>query len=143
MLKKQITGFIDYCKVTDFPTRSIQSLSASLREFSAFAESLGIAALPEISYRHLLDFVADFRAPSIHKKKARAWCLHQFYHFLTLHNLVGENIALGLLYPKIEKTGPQFLTVSEFNRPLDHFSKTADSPLGLRNLTIILTQGAF
>jgi len=31
MLEKQITGFIDYCKVTDFSARSIQSLSASLR----------------------------------------------------------------------------------------------------------------
>jgi integrase/recombinase XerC len=141
MLEKQITGFIDYCKLTDFSTKSIESLSASLREFSAFVQSLKIETLPEITYRHLLDFVADFRDPSIHKKKARIWSLRQFFHFLTLHNLVGENIALGLPYPKIEKTVPQFLTVPEFNRLLYHFSKTADSPLGLRNLTIILMLG--
>lgn len=141
MLEKQITGFIDYCKVVGFSVKSIESLTLSLREFSTFIQSLVVDALPEIIYRHLLDFVADFRDPSIHKKKARVWCLHQFYHFLALHNLVGENIALGLPYPKIEKTVPQFLTVSEFNRLLDHFVKEADSPLGLRNLTIILILG--
>lgn len=141
MLEKQITGFIDYCKVVGFSVKSIESLTLSLREFSTFIQSLVVDALPEIIYRHLLDFVADFRDPSIHKKKARVWCLHQFYHFLALHNLVDENIALGLPYPKIEKTVPQFLTVSEFNRLLDHFVKEADSPLGLRNLTIILILG--
>ena len=141
MLEKQITGFIDYCKVVGFSVKSIESLTISLREFSTFIQSLEADALPEITYRHLLDFVADFRHPSIHKKKARVWCLHQFYHFLTLHNLVTENIALGLPYPKIEKTVPQFLTVSEFNRLLDLFVKEADSPLGIRNLTIILMLG--
>jgi hypothetical protein len=30
----------------------------------------------------------------------------QFYHFLTLQRHVPKNIALGLLYPKIEKTVP-------------------------------------
>jgi hypothetical protein len=36
MLKKQTTGFIDYCKVTDFSSKSIESLTISLREFSTF-----------------------------------------------------------------------------------------------------------
>ena len=30
----------------------------------------------------------------------------QFYHFLTLQRHVPKNIALGLPYPKIEKTVP-------------------------------------
>ena len=77
MLENQTTGFIDYCKLTDFSTKSIESLSASLREFSVFVQSLKIKTLPEITYSHLLDFVADFRDPSIHKKKARVWCLHR------------------------------------------------------------------
>lgn len=141
MLTRQITGFIDYCKVADFSPKSIESLSISLREFSTFLHSLEVDALPEITYRHLSDFVADFREPSIHKKKARVWCLHQFYHFLILHNLLDENIAQGLPYPKIEKTVPQFLTVSELNLILDHFVKEADSPMGHRNLTIILILG--
>ena len=141
MLEKQVTGFVDYCKLTDFSTKSIESLSASLREFSVFVQSLKIKTLSEITYSHLLDFVADFRRPSIHKKKARVWCLHQFYHFLSLHDLVRENIAMGLPYPKIEKTVPQFLTVSEFNRLLEHFSTATDSTTGLRNLILILILG--
>jgi site-specific recombinase XerC len=61
--------------------------------------------------------------------------------FLTLHRIVSENIATGLLYPKIEKTVPQFLTIEEYTRLLGHFTDRADSPMGLRNLVIIMLLG--
>jgi integrase/recombinase XerC len=60
---------------------------------------------------------------------------------LTLHRIVPENIASGLPYPKIEKTVPQFLTTDEYNRLICHFTDQADSPMGLRNLIIIMLLG--
>jgi len=141
MLENQVTGFIADCKVAGFSAKSIESLSLSLREFMTFLQPFALASFAQIEYRHLADFVADFRSPSIHKKKARIWALHLFFHYVTFHGLIQKNLALDLPYPRIEKTVPQFLTVSEFNRLLDHFVQKADSPMGLQNLALLLMLG--
>jgi site-specific recombinase XerD len=141
MLKKEITGFIAYCKVAGFASKSIESLSAGLRELNAFLEEQPVTAVQDITYSQLSAFVADFKQPSIHKKKARVWCLRQFFHYLCLTGLVGENIATGLPYPKIEKTVPNYLTSQEYNSIIEYFSSKADTPNGLRNLIMILMLG--
>lgn len=141
MLKKHTTDFLDYCKVTDFSVKSIQSLNAALREFEAFISEQQIGSITKISYGHLSDFISDFKEPSIHKKKARVWCLHQFFHFLTVTGHIKANIALGLPYPKIEKTVPHFLTIEEFNRIIEFFCDRVDSDNGLGNLVMVLMLG--
>ena len=141
MLKKHTTDFLAYCKVADFAAKSIESLGISLREFTACIAAKQIDSIKHITYGHLYDFVADFKTPSIHKKKARVWCLHQFFHFLTVSGHIEENIALGLPYPKIEKTVPNFLTIEEFNRIVEFFNSNTDSVNGLRNLVMILILG--
>ena len=141
MLKNYITDFIAYCKVTDFSNNSIKSLRASLQDFTACMDEQQIDSIKDIGYGQLSGFVADFKTPSIHKKKARVWSLHQFFHFLTLTNIIKKNIALGLPYPKIEKTVPHFLTISEFNRIIEHFVLNVESSNGLRNLVLILMLG--
>ncbi len=141
MLQRHINQFLDYCKLADFSIRSIQALSARLNEFEIFLKTQTIRSIKRVRYRHLIDFAADFNAPSIHITKSRVWSLRQFYHFLILHRIVSENISAGLRYPKIEKTVPQFLTIEEYTRLLGHFTDHADSPMGLRNLVIIMLLG--
>ena len=110
MLHRQFNQFLDYCRLADFSIRSIQALTVRLNEFDIFLKIRRIRYIKRVRYRHLIGFAADFNAPSIHVTKSRVWALRQFYHFLTLHRIVPENIATGLPYPKIEKTVPQFLT---------------------------------
>lgn len=141
MLKKHGTDFLVYCKVADFSSKSIESLGISLREFTAFIAANQVDSIEGITYGQLSDFVADFKEPSIHKKKARVWCLHQFFHFLTVSGHINENIAIGLPYPKIEKTVPHFLTIEEFNRIIEYLSRKVDSTNGLRDLIMILMLG--
>ena len=141
MLKTYTTEFLAYCKVVDFSNKSIESLGVSLRELTAFVATKQIDHVKEITYGYLSDFVADFKEPSIHKKKARVWCLHQFFHFLTVTGHIEKNFALGLPYPKIEKTVPHFLTVEEFKRIIEYFSAKVDLDNGLRNLVMILILG--
>lgn len=141
MLEKYATEFLDYCKVIGFSPRSRQSLEISLRELAVFTDSQAVYSPAEISYGLLADFVADFRSPSVHKKKARVWCLHQFFHFLTVTDVVRANIAIGLPYPKIEKTVPHFLTAEEYNRIIEFFAEEADTVVGLRNLVMVLMLG--
>ena len=91
-----------------------QSVSGSWPPLSTVSRwtrrKLAVDSPEEIVYGLLADFVADFRDPSVHKKKARIWCLHRFFHFLTVTGVVPENTATGLPYPKIEKTVPHILT---------------------------------
>ncbi len=141
MLEQHINGFIDYCKVSGFRVKSIESLSTRLNNFNDFIQENHLESIQEITYRHLLAFLADYRRPSIHVKKARVWALRQFFHFLKLHSVVDENIATSIPYPKIEKTVPHFLTIDEYNKILSHLSQKADTPLGIRNLVIILILG--
>jgi integrase/recombinase XerC len=141
MLKKYATEFLDYCKVAGFSPRSRQSLEISLRELATYIDGRSVDSPEEITYGLLADFVADFRGPSVHKKKARVWCLHQFFHFLTVTGVVRENIAIDLPYPKIEKTVPHFLTADQYNRIIEYFAEDADSAAGFRNLVMVLMLG--
>ena len=141
MLHQYCSQFLAYCQLADFSIRSIQALTVRLNEFKACLKSQRIRSVKKITYRHLIDFVADYKAPSIHVRKSRVWTLRQFYHFLTLHRYTPKNIALKLPYPKIEKTVPQFLTPDEYNRLICHFSERADSLMGLRNFIIIMLLG--
>lgn len=141
MLHRYINQFLEYCRLADFSIRSIQALTTRLNEFNTFLKIQKIQSIKKVSYRHLVDFTADYNASSIHVTKSRVWTMRQFYHFLTLHRIVPENIATGLPYPKIEKTVPQFLTQSEYKRLIRHFTDRADSPMGLRNLVITMLLG--
>ena len=141
MLHHHISPFLDYCRLVDFSVRSIQALTARLNEFKTYLKSRRIQSVKKITYLRLVDFVADYKDPSIHVRKSRVWTLRQFYHFLTLHRHVPKNIALKLPYPKIEKTVPQFLTIDEYNRLIRNFSQKAQNILELRNLIIIMLLG--
>jgi len=141
MLHRHINQFLDYCRLADFSIRSIQALTARLNEFEIFLKTQRIRSIKRVRYRHLIDFAADFNACSIHVTKSRVWALRQFYHFLTLHRIVPENIASGLSYPKIEKTVPQFLTKKEYTPLIRHFTDRTNSPMGMRNLIIIMLLG--
>jgi site-specific recombinase XerD len=141
MLHHNITNFLQYCKNSSFADRSIESLTRRLGEFNLFLNSIPSASIKDINYQLLTQFVADFHNPSVYVKKARVWCLHQFFHYLKLQQLINDNIALQLPYPKIEKKIPPFLTTDEFNRILNYFAQQATTTIGLRNLLIIALLG--
>ena len=98
--------FLDYSQLADFSVRSIQALTILLNAFKAFLKSQRIRSVKKITYRHLINFVAYYKEPSVHVRKSRVWMLRQFFHFFTLHRHTPKNIALNLLYPKIEKNNP-------------------------------------
>jgi len=141
MLHRHITPFLEYCQLADFSIRSIQALTIRLNEFDIFLKTKRIRSNKPVRYRHLIGFAADYNSPSIHVTKSRVWALRQFYHFLTLQRVISENIAIGLPYPKIEKTVPQFLTKEEYTLLIRHFTDRVSSPMGWRNLIIIMLLG--
>jgi integrase/recombinase XerC len=65
MLEEQINGFIEYCKVSGFRDKSIESLSIRLNQFKRFLITARLRKIKSITYRHLSRF-ADYKNPSIH-----------------------------------------------------------------------------
>ncbi|MDX2441667.1 MAG: tyrosine-type recombinase/integrase [Desulfobacterales bacterium] len=141
MLEIKIEHFLDYCKVSNFATRSIQSLRVRLNEFNRFIDKAPVESVQGISYGLLKEFITQYRGPSIHVKKARIWSLRQFFHFLKLNGWIKTNITSDFPYPKIEKTIPHFLTIEEYNRLLNFFYCKASDASGFRNLVMIMMLG--
>lgn len=141
MLTVWTKGFIAYCKTAGFKDKSIESLSIRLNEFKKFLKTQRLRKISSIRYDHLSCFVADFGNPSSHVKKSRVWMLRKLFHYLFLENVVADNIAMGIRYPKIDNTLPRFLTVAEYNRILAWCAKRASSHIGARDLIIVLMLG--
>ena len=85
MLDEEMRYFLEYCRISDFSKKSIESLSIRLNEFNEFLKTTTVTSLLDISYRHLRRFIGDFKIPSVHIKKARVWSLRQFFYFLKLN----------------------------------------------------------
>lgn len=141
MLEVLIKNFIDYFKVTNFADKSIEILRLRLKELKTYLDSTSVEVIKGVTYFHLRKFVGDYKSPSLHVRKSRIWCLHQFYHYLKLKDFVEENIAMSFPYPKIEKRVPEFLTIDEYDTLLNHFHDKAIDYKGLRDLVIIMILG--
>ena len=48
MLEKQVNGFIDYCKVSGFSDKSIESLSINLNKFKIFLGKKHVRSIRKI-----------------------------------------------------------------------------------------------
>ena len=141
MLYPYLSPFLDYFKLAEFSNRSFQAMASRINEFQHYLQDQNIKSIKKVHHKNLVAFAGDFHNPSIHITKSRVWMLHQFYHYLNLHEHVKENIATQLPYPKIEKTVPDFLTSDELNRLIRSFAGQAHDMIGLRNLVIILLLG--
>ena len=141
MLAQLISDFINYAEHVNFKAKSREAITSRLGQLASYCDSHSIQDINEITFQHLLRFVAEFGYCSVHVRKSKIWALHQFFHFLTLKKIIPENIALQLPYPKVGRKDPLFLTTDEFNRILYHFAQKANKPAGLRNLIIIMLMG--
>ena len=108
MFHHYVHQFLDYCQIACFSERSLKTLAARLKEFNVCIKSKRPKSPREIACTHLIDFVSDFKLPSVHVKKSRVWAVKQFFHFLFLNQWASKDIARDLPYPKIERTVPKW-----------------------------------
>lgn len=141
MLRSFSLDFLVYCKTFKFAAKSIETLSIQIYEFNHFLNQLSVHNIQDISYLHLTAFIARHRSPSIHIQKQRVWTMHKFFHYLKIQDIIKENIAASIPYPKIIKKVPFYLTVNEFNDLLEYAAKKANDLVGLRNLLIFMILG--
>ena len=132
MLRSFIFDFLVYCKAFKFAAKSLETLFVQLSEFDHFMiNELSIHNIQDISYLHLTAFIVHHRNPSIHIQKQRVWTMHKFFHYLKIQDMIKENIAATIPYPKIIKKVPYYLTVNEFNELLKYAAKKNKRSYGL------------
>jgi len=66
MLHRYCSRFLAYCELADFSARSILALTIRLNELANFLKIQRIRSVKKFRYRHLIDFAANYNAPSIH-----------------------------------------------------------------------------
>jgi hypothetical protein len=78
-----------------------------------YLERAGAFRVKKITYKHLINFVADHKAPSIHVRKSRVRRLRQFFYFLTLHHLsMGlKNLIIIMLLITTKKGFDERITI--------------------------------
>jgi integrase/recombinase XerC len=140
MLQISIRNFLEYCKHYHFSKSTIEAFTTRLNELDRFLGNNHLHSVRQITYHHLMEFVASGNV-SNHVKKVRVWTLHQFFHYLMFHKLIEVNITQKLPYPKIDKNDPQFLSLDELTMILTWFFQRADSLQGLRNVIIVMLFG--
>ena len=59
MLDEEMRYFLEYCRISDFSKKSIESLSIRLNEFNEFLKTTTVISLIEISYQHLRRFIVS------------------------------------------------------------------------------------
>ena len=75
MLQPLIAQFLEYCQLASFSPRSIQAMEIRLRELKFFSMDHKLRTVAHITYLHLVEFTAQYRQPSIHVRKSRAWVI--------------------------------------------------------------------
>jgi integrase/recombinase XerC len=68
VLEEQINGFIEYCKVSGFRDKSIESLLIRLNEFKKFLKTARLRKIKSVTYRYLSNFIADYKK-TIHSRE--------------------------------------------------------------------------
>ena len=118
MLHQYVEQFLSYCQIACFSERSMETLTVRLKEFNVFIKSKRLKSPKENAYTHLIDFVSDFKLPSVHVKKSSAWAVRQFFHLLVLNQWASRDITGDLPYPRIERAFPKWAIESSLRLPL-------------------------
>ncbi len=65
MLDEEMRYFLEYCRISDFSKKSIESLSIRLNEFNEFLKTTTVTSLIDISYQHLRRFIGYRGGPLV------------------------------------------------------------------------------
>lgn len=118
-----IGKFVDYLEIEkNYSPHTIKSYKEDLYEFDLFLrESVKEKDIKKIDYFVLRKFLSFL---STHKLKKRSVSrkistLKSFFKFLVREGIIKNNPAASMVYPKLDKPLPKFLTEDEMNKILE------------------------
>jgi len=106
------------------PANTLKSYRQDLKKFSDFLEKDGIGEIQAVDYRTLRRFLSQVYPGRKRSSVGRLIStLRTFFRFLEREEMIPRNPAEVLLYPKLERKLPTFLTVDEAVRLVEEPSR--------------------
>ncbi len=111
-----IDKFVNYLTVEkNYSTHTINNYAADLREFGDFLGSRGGKDIKRIDYFLLRKFLSVLSEKNLNKRtlSRKISTLKSFFKFMLRESLIKNNPASSLIYPRLDKPLPKFLTEKE------------------------------
>jgi integrase/recombinase XerC len=117
-----IDKFLNYLKIErNYSAHTVVNYGVDLREFNAFlSEYSKDISIKEIDYFLLRKFLAVLSTKQLNKRTIarKISTLKSFFKFLLREELIDNNPANSLIYPKLDKNLPHFLTEKDISKIL-------------------------
>jgi len=120
--------FLNYLTIEkNYSRHTILNYSIDLKEFGVFLGPTGVKDVKDIDYFLLRKFLGVLTGRNLNKRTLarKISTLKSFFKFLMREGEVASNPAASLIYPRMDKNLPKFLTEEEVVRMLD-FSRGQD-----------------
>jgi tyrosine recombinase XerC len=134
-----IEKFLSYLEIEkNFSPHTVQSYHKDLDDFKAFLEAnFKSVDVRNIDYLILRKFLGVLSSKALNKRSIsrKISTLKSFFKFLVRENIIKTNVATSLIYPKLDKVLPKFLTEAEVIKILN--AVKGDTVFSLRNKAIL------
>ncbi|MBX7047518.1 MAG: tyrosine recombinase XerC [Ignavibacteria bacterium] len=144
---KYISEYLSYLKVNlKYSPNTIISYENDLKQFDEFlAKTFGNIdfSLDDIELSLLKSFVADLFDEDYSKRSIsrKISLLKSFFKFLAKKKYIKKNIASALIFPKLDKKLPSYLTESETEKLFDSKESEERKPLDAAILELFYSTG--
>ena len=111
-----IDKFVNYLTIEkNYSNHTINNYAADLREFGDFLESRGGKDIKRIDYFLLRKFLSVLNERNLNKRtlSRKISTFKSFFKFMLRESLIKNNPASSLIYPRLDKPLPKFLTEKE------------------------------
>lgn len=129
--------FFNYLAVEkNYSGHTVINYKVDLKEFDAFLQAQGGRDIKEIDYFFLRKFLSFLNEKKLSKRSLsrKISTLKSFFKFLVKEDEVSLNPASSLIYPKLDKPLPNFLTEEDIKRVFD--AQTGGQLMDLRDKAI-------
>ena len=116
-----IDRFLNYLNIEkNYSSHTINNYAADLREFGDFLESRGGKDIKRIDYFLLRKFLSVLSERKLNKRtlSRKISTMKSFFKFMLRESLIKSNPASSLIYPRLDKPLPNFLTEKEIGSML-------------------------
>lgn len=116
-----IDRFLNYLNIEkNYSNHTINNYAADLREFGDFLESRGGKDIKRIDYFLLRKFLSVLSEKKLNKRtlSRKISTMKSFFKFMLRESLIKSNPASSLIYPRLDKPLPNFLTEKEVGNML-------------------------
>ncbi|UCC95234.1 MAG: site-specific integrase, partial [Candidatus Omnitrophota bacterium] len=116
-----IDKFLNYISIErNYSPHTLLNYKIDLKEFGDFLSSREKKDIKDIDYFLLRKFLSVLAQKNLSKRSTsrKISTLKSFFKFLVREGITKNNPAVSLIYPRLEKTLPKFLTEDEVKRIL-------------------------